>query len=61
MYYIYVCIYVYNIKKFHVNVCYLLQPVHNELTLCVQCNSIFFQAVSVRCSGPTLQIGLTEK
>ena len=29
-------------------------PVHNELTLCVQWNSIFFQEVRTRCSGPTL-------
>ena len=50
--YIYICIYIYS--EFHVNVFYNLQPVHNELTLCVQWNSIFYQGVSARCSGPTL-------
>ena len=51
----YACIYIYiyqngkEIKPsyqvrtdFHVNVCYNLQPVHNELTLCIQWNSILF-------------------
>ena len=33
---------------------YNLQPEHNELTLCVHWNSIIFQAISARCSGPTL-------
>ena len=36
---------------FHVNVCYNLQPLPSEPALCVQWNSIFFQAVSARCSG----------
>ena len=31
---------------------YNLKPVHNELTLCAQ---YIFQAVSARCSPPTLQ------
>ena len=29
-------------SEFYVNVCYNLQPVENERTLCVQWNSIFF-------------------
>ena len=41
-------------SEFHVSECYNLQPVYNELTLCVQWNSIFFQTGSVGCSGPTL-------
>ena len=33
-------------SKFHVNVCYNFQPIHNELTLCVQWKiSFFIQAV----------------
>ena len=30
------------------------QPVHNELTLCVQWNNIFFQAARSRIPGLTL-------
>ena len=41
-------------SEFHVSECYNLQPVYNELTLCVQWNSTFFQTGSVGCSGPTL-------
>ena len=41
-------------SEYHVNLCYNLQPVHNELTLCAHWKSIFFQAVSARCSGRTL-------
>ena len=38
----------------HVKVCCNLQPVYNDLTLCVQWSSIFFQTSSASCSGPTL-------
>ena len=38
---------------------YNLQPVHNEL--CVQWNSIFFQAVSATCFGPTLSLKVSSK
>ena len=40
-------------SEFHINMCHNLQPVHNELTLCAQWNSILFQTGSERCSGPT--------
>ena len=38
---------------------YNLQPVQNEL--CVQWNSIFFQAVNATCFGPTLSHAFTER
>ena len=61
--YIYIYIYqndkeiklIYQVLEYHVNVCYNLQPVHNELTLCVQWNSILFQTGSAKCSGPMPQ------
>ena len=43
----------YQDSEFHVNMCYNLEPVHNELMLCVQWTSIVFQTGSARCSGPT--------
>ena len=38
---------------------YNLQPVQNEL--CVQWNSIFFQAFNATCFGPTLSHAFTER
>ena len=45
---VYICIYIYTLEtikirysEFHVNVCYNLQLVHNELTLCLQYNGIY--------------------
>ena len=57
MVYIYLGIYVYipvRYSEFQVNMRYNLQPVLNKLTLCIKRNSIFLQAVSSRCSAPTL-------
>ena len=46
--------------EFHVNMRYKLQPVHNELTLCVQWNSNFVQqsvqgALVPRCTKSVVE------
>ena len=39
--------------EFHVSMCYNLKPAHNELTLGVEWNSIFFKAVSEKLFAPS--------
>ena len=61
--YIYIYVYIYkeresnlyqNDKETKPGIRYHLQPVDNELTLCVQWSSNYFQKGSAGCSGPML-------